>query len=471
MRWISQVVSWAGTLYAARLLLPDDYGLVAMAMLGIGLVRMVEDFGLDAILVQDRSIRGNDRAQLGGLLIGMALFLCALFAIASSWIAVFFKEPQVTPVVMVLSLLFITDALQVIPRAQLQRELQFRRLAIATLVQVTATSTALVIAARAGLGHWALVINTLVGAATVTILLTIWQPYAIAVPRDVARLLRPLLQGWRVLASRFAWYGYSNADQTIIGRVLGKDSLGAYSFAATFSTFAQQEIGSIISRVVPGIFSAAQDRRDELRRYFLMLTELLCVISFPMSIGLALTADLVIPLVLGPQWTAVIGPLRLLCLYSAFLAAQTFVSHVLMWTGQFRANMWCAILAGVTMPLALLGAASFGLEGIAAAWVLVFPLVSLPSFFFAFRTIDVGVWDWLNSLAPALVGCAAMAAAVFVARASVSVGDSEWIPVVICIAAGALTYLVTVWFGFRSRVLALVDLFSVLRRGSPQATV
>ncbi len=436
-----------------------------MAMLGIGLVRMVEDFGLDAILVQDRSIRGDSQAQLGGLVVGMALFLCGLFAMVSPWIAAFFNEPQVTSIVVVLSALFITDALQVIPRAQLQRELQFRRLAVATLVQVTATSLALVLGARMGLGHWALVVNSLVGAATVTALLTVWKPYRVSFPRDIATLLRPLLQGWRVLASRIAWYGYSNADQTIIGRVLGKDSLGAYSFAATFSTIAQQEVASIISRVVPGIFSEAQDRRTELRRYFLLLTELLCVISFPMIIGLALTADLVIPLVLGPQWGAVIGPLRLLCLYSAFLASQTLVGHVLMWTGQFRVNMWCSILAGVTMPLALLGAASFGLEGIAATWVIVFPLVSLPSFFYAFRTVDVRVSDWLDALSPGVFGCAAMAASVLVVRAIVPVAVHGWVSVGICVGIGALVYLATVWIFFRPRVLGWVGVFATLRKG------
>ena len=65
-------------------------------------------------------------------------------------------------------------------------------------------------------------------------------------------------------ASRIAWYGYTNIDQTLVGRVLGKDALGAYSFAVTFSTIAQQEVGAVVSRVVPGIFSEIQDQRAEL---------------------------------------------------------------------------------------------------------------------------------------------------------------------------------------------------------------
>src|SRR5262249_54959042 len=145
----------------------------------------------------------------------------------------------------------VTDALQVVPRATLQRELEFRRFALLTVVQTVATQGILLIAARAGWGFRALVASSVAGAATVTVLLMFWHPYAIAWPRNLATLARPLLQGWRVLAGRFGYYAFSSADQAIIGRFLGKDALGAYSFATTFAYLPLQEVSSIVSRVVP----------------------------------------------------------------------------------------------------------------------------------------------------------------------------------------------------------------------------
>jgi O-antigen/teichoic acid export membrane protein len=463
LRWIAQGISWIATLYAARLLAPGDYGLVAMASLAIGLARMVEDFGLDALLVQDRTIVGEQLARIAGLLLALAGGLCALYALCAPLIAGFFGEPQVATIIMVLSLLFVTDALQVVPRAQLQRDLQFGRLAAATLVQTVATSAVLVLAVRAHLGHWALVVNSLAGAVAVTAVLIAWRPFRIAWPRDVMRLAHPLLQGWRVLASRVAWYGYTNADQTIIGRVLGKDALGAYSFAVTFSSLAQQEVGAIVSRVVPGIFSAVQDQRAELRRYFLLLTEFLTAVTFPLAFGLALTADLVMPLVLGPKWDAVAPPLRLLCIYAAFLASQTLVSHVMLWTGQFRANMWCAILSGVTMPVALWAAVDYGLVGIGWAWVIFLPLTSIPAFRIAFRTIDIGVVDWLRAIAPALAASLVMAAAVGAMRSVLPPALAPIATSAIVIATGAVAYLATFWFGFRGRLDVLMALVRTIR--------
>src|SRR5262249_19644875 len=154
-----------------------------------------------------------------------------LFIFLAQPIAAFFKEPKLLTIIRILSLLFVFDAMQVVPRAMLQRSLQFQKLAVVSFVQVAATSIVLVVAVRMGLGHWSLVLNNLGGAAATTALLFLWHPYAIAWPRDIKKISTPLLQGWRILSTRMAWYGYSNADQTIIGRFLGKDALGTYSFA------------------------------------------------------------------------------------------------------------------------------------------------------------------------------------------------------------------------------------------------
>jgi O-antigen/teichoic acid export membrane protein len=467
MRWLAQVISWVATLYAARKLQPGDYGIVSMAMIAIGLARMVEDFGLDAILVQDRTIRGRQQAQIAGLILILAAVLCCVFLLIAHPVAAFFREPQVAWAISLLSLLFITDALQVIPRALLQRDLAYARLSIAALVQTLVTQAILVECALHGFGFRSLVLNTLGGAVAVTTLLLVWRPYAIAWPRNFSEIARSLLQGWRMLASRGANYFYLMADQTIIGRVLGKEALGAYSFAQTLSTTTIQEVSSVVTKVVPGIFSAAQERRDELRRYFLMLTEFISYLTLPMCVGLALTADVVVPTVLGPNWESVIGPLRILCLYTAFSNAQLLISHVMIWTGQFRAQMWCTILTAVGVPVSYLYASRFGLEGIAWALAIVYPLTNIPPIVIGFRTISIGVKDWLGALFPSLASCVAMSLVVIVVRTSIPPDASLHMRCALMIAAGAIAYCCAMWLFFRARLLRMIDVVRNLRQ--PQA--
>jgi O-antigen/teichoic acid export membrane protein len=471
LRWSAQFISWVGTAFAARMLTPGDYGLVGMAMLAIGLVRMVEDFGMDAVLVQDRTIQGERQARLAGLILLAGVVLSAAFVILSVPIATFFREPQVATLVAALSLLCVIDAIQVIPRAVLQRQMEFARLAWLQLIQVVATQTVLLVGAYLGWGVWALVFNTLGGALVATLVLLLWRPFELRWPREIAQLAKPLMQGWRILASRFAWYAYTSADQTVIGRMLGKDALGTYSFAMTFSTTVSQEISSVLSRVVPGVFSSVQHLQDQLRRYFLVLTELLCYLALPVSFGMALTADLVVAIVLGPQWTAVVTPLRILCVYAAFYSCQVLVGHLLLWTGRFRANMWCSVLAAALLPLGFYVGASWGLAGIAWVWVIGLPLANLPAFVISFRAIAIDGWQWLNAFVPALVGCIAMVAVVLAIRAVMPSTVPLPIYTATCVLAGMASYVATLLLFFRSRLLAVRDFLKVIRANDAPAAL
>jgi teichuronic acid exporter len=270
--------------------------------------------------------------------------------------------------------------------------------------------------------------------------------------------------GWRVLGSRFAWYAYTNADSTIIGKFLGKDALGVYSFAQTFSTIACEETTSIVSRVVPGVFTTVQHQRDELRRYFSLLTELLVFLTFPILFGTALIADLVVGIVLGPQWAAVIVPLRILCLYAAFFSSKVLVAHVLMWTGQFRANMWLSILMALVMPGAFLLTVRWGVEAVAWTWVAVYPLANVPAMWLAFRTLDRGFGVWLHTLVPAGVACVAMSVILLGVRSLLPSSTPQAAAAAISVAVAAASYAAVLWWFFRSRVVAM---FAFIKGGLP----
>jgi O-antigen/teichoic acid export membrane protein len=463
LRWASQLISWGATFYAAHVLVPGDFGLIAMAMVAIGLARMVQEFGLDAILVQDRGIVGDRQARMAGMLIAFGVLLCIAYYLASGFVARFFGEPKVGSMVAALGLLFVFDAIQIVPYAELQRRLEYRRLAIVLFTQAAVVSVALVTAVSVGLGTWSLVFNQLAGEAAVTALLLYWAPYRVAWPREMANLARPLMQGWRMLVSRFIWYAYTTADQTIIGRVLGKDLLGTYSFALTLSAVAQREIGAVVSKVAPGIFSEVQGRRDELRRYFLLLTEFVTILSFPLTIGLALVADLLIPLLLGEQWRGVVPPLRWLCACSVLMTSQLMVAHVLLWTGQFRVNMWCTVIPGAVIPVAILLAVNAGLEAIAIAWTVALTLASVPPFYFALRTINISLRPWINAILPATTACALMAVAVLTVRYELPGQLAAGVQTAVAVAVGAVTYPAALWLLFRGRMQEMFQFTRHLR--------
>ena len=227
------------------------------------------------------------------------------FAALALPVASYFREPAVAAIVAALSLTFVFDAVQVVPRALLQWDLRFRTLAWLHGLQVTIAAIVVAGAATLRLGHWALVLNTLVSGAIITGTLYALRPFQVDWPRQFGQIAGSLAAGWRMLVSCGPWYGYSSLDPALIGRMLGKEALGIFGFAMTFASLPVTEVSSMVSKVVPRVFSSVQDRPPRLRRYFLLLTETASYITLPVSVGLALTAEDFILLALGPKWVDV----------------------------------------------------------------------------------------------------------------------------------------------------------------------
>jgi teichuronic acid exporter len=453
LRWLGQLISWCATLYAVRILTPGDYGLVAMATIPIGFARLVENFGLESVVLQDRSLAGEQIARLAGLGIALSLGLIVVFMLGSPLFAGFFREPAVQPIIMVLSLTFLIDALQIVPRALLQRDLQFQRLAKINFVQVCVSAAILVTASSIGLGPWALVANTLIGALVTLALILRLRPYAIALPRKVRTLLQPLTAGWRVLVAHTGWYGYSNADSAIVGRVLGKDEAGIFSIALALANLPTQELASVMGRVVPGVFTRSQSDQTLLRRYFLLLTEGLSYLALPIATGIALTADTIVAVLFGEQWLDAANPLRILCGYVAFHVMQMLAPHVIMWTGHFRAIMWLNLFALAVLPPAFLVGIQWGLVGVAWAWVIAYPIAMLPALILSNRLLGISWLQFVAPMGPALVACGAMIATVMmVDRAFDMEAWSNQSQLVARALIGAVAYAAVLALVFRARV-------------------
>lgn len=466
-RWTGQIVSWAVLLYAARVLTPADFGLVAMAMVPIGLARMIEDLGLDAALVQNRQLDAQQISALGGLAVVFGIALCLVYVAASGLIAEVYGEPKVAAVVAVLALLFVLDALQIVPRALLQRDLKFGWLACVNGLQLVVSALVLGAGAALGVSYWALVLNHVISNAAVLVLLVFLRPHKLAWPREWRRLMRSIRFGGSMLVSRIAWYGYSNADQLIVGRYLGKDALGAYSFALTFAQVPVAEVSSLSGKVVPGVFSAVQSSARQLTRYFLLLTEAVSLITVPACIGIALVASDFVPIVIGPQWDAVILPLQILAIYTCVVSVTVLWSHVLIWTGHPHINMYMALLALLLLPPAFYFAVRAGTPGVAAAWVIVFPLTLVPLFWFMTRIIPLTFRRFLRCLGPAIISSALMSIAVLLMKDVVAPHWGAELRLAGCVLVGVAVYTAALLALFNRRIKLIVAVIARATKGRP----
>src|ERR1041385_9085604 len=420
VKWMAQLVSWAATLIVARLITPTDYGLFAMAMVYAGFVQLVNELGLSLAIVQYRELNSRQIAQLGGLALLVGVFLFGVSLALSGPIAAFFGEDAVRWIVIALSLTFVMRAVQVVPRSLMARDLEFRRLAWIDACEAFVWSSVTLIGALFGLGYWALVLGAVVSGGAVMVVLCVRRPHRVSWPHDIGSIAHAIRLGWYVVVSQLCWYVYTHAALTIVGQV------------------------------TPGVFSAAQHDRATLRRYLLALTEGLALLTFPMSVGLALVADLFVIVVLGAQWVAAIVPLRVLGLYGGFRAIFNPLPQMLVATGHAKRNMRFNLVAAVVLPTLLWLGSRWGVPGVALAWIVGYPLVTVPTFFRSTpRILELRPRTYLRTLWPATSAAAGIAVVVVALR---DVTPASW-PAVARLAleviGGAVAYVSVLALGHR----------------------
>ncbi len=459
MKWLTQLLSWVSMLVVARLLTEADFGLVGAASVFIGLITLVSELGLGAAIVQRRDLSEDQIARLGGVSVILGFLLALGSAAAALPVAAFFRKGAVAGVVSAMGATFITAGLQVVPRSLLQRELQFRRLAWMDGLQAVVGTACTLGLAFLGFRYWALVFSNLITGVVMASAFFYLHPHRLAWPRDLKSISSAITFGRDIAVSRVAWYGYSNADFTLVGRVLGVATLGFYSIGWTIASVPVDRVAGLVSRVIPAIFSAVQHDLPALRRYVLRLTEGLALITFPASLGLAAVAEDFVPVVLGERWRPAILPLRLLAFYAGFRSITTIFGHLLPAVGQARRSMQFSLLALAVLPPMFYFGTRWGTAGVAAAWIIGYPLVMIPVFRTVFRLIALPGMDYLKAVWPALSASVVMAGAVLLIRATM---PGHWplsARLALEVGAGALTYLILLHLLHRDRVRAVVAVF------------
>ncbi|MGH9600393.1 MAG: lipopolysaccharide biosynthesis protein, partial [Terracidiphilus sp.] len=439
-KWGSQALSWASTLIVARLLTPEDYGLVGMASVYLGLVTMLSEFGLGTTIMALRDLSDEQVAQLHGFafLFGLAGF--AVSCLIARPLGTFFHSAELPPVVIVMSVAFIVTSFRIVPGALLRRELRFRDLAIVDAVSAVVLSVVMVAFAWFGFRYWTLVIGGLLSSSLATAQILWLRRQRMAIPRT-ATLQHSMTFSKHILASRLSWYAYSNADFVVAGRLLGKAALGVYDFAWTLANVPIEKITVLIGQVTFPIFSAVQNEPAEMRRYLLRLTEGLALLTFPASFGMALVAPDFVLLFLGPKWHDAILPLQLLAVFVGFRSVVPMYSQVLNVVGESRFAMYNSLLAALVMPASFYFMCTrWGTAGLAAAWIVAYPLLALMMYVRVAECIALPTRQYLGALWPALSSTIVMCGAVLGVRFMTMGLRSPGLHLALEVATGALAY-------------------------------
>lgn len=466
--WSSQLISWAALLIVVRLLKPSDFGIVGMCVVLYAHLRFVGEFGIPTTVVTLRSLSDDDLAQLNtmGGVFGIGAFIMACLL---AWpAAVFFRTPRLVPVILVTCIGLIAQGLRSVPEGLLAKEMRFKLLSFVDAGRDVTSAVVTVTLAYLHFGYWALVWGTVVSTVLRSATIIAIRPYRFALPRP-SSVRRTLVFSGHVWISVFAWSTYNSLDNVTAGRVLGQSALGLYGMAWTLANTPLEKVVSLVTTVVPSYLAAVQKEPAALRRYLLNVTEAIALITFPLTVGLALVARQAVPLIMGTKWNGMILPLEILCSYAAFRSIVALLPKLLTAIGNARFVMRVELWNLVWMGTAFYVGSRWGTAGIAFAWVIAYPVAVIPLFWKAFASIKLRVPDYLQAVRPGLDGTIAMALVVGLLKWKVHFGHPLVLHLVIEILCGGLAYIATVLLLHRERALSFLRLVKNMRQRKLQA--
>jgi PST family polysaccharide transporter len=402
----NRVLTLATMVVLARLLVPSDFGLVALAVLGVGLLSLFSGLGLGGVLIVRQDLDARAQGTVLTLLLVTGAALALLLAAGSPLVADAFDEPRLKSVLGVLSLMVLLSGFNWFYETVMQRELEFRRRFFSQMAQTVANASSALLLAILGAGVWSLVAGQIFGTVAYGVALVSLAPYRVRpafdrkAARDVLRNGRGfLLQGGTAFVSM-------NADYVAVGRALGAGPLGIYSMAYRVGEVPYWAIVDPVARVTFPGFARMRHRGEDLRRTFLSSLRLVALVTCPLGVLLSAAASPFTNAVFGETWLAMIGPLAVLGIWTAVRSVEVTTAWLLNSAGE--ADL-LALLSGVLLaPLvvSLLVAAELG--GITAvAWVMlanaVLGLVVVG--FFVERRVGVSLAEQWRAIWPVVAAC------------------------------------------------------------------
>lgn len=378
---LSQSLHIAIRLLLARLLVPADFGLVAMALVLLSVTSLISDLGLGNALVQRPALEERHRSTAFWFTGAVSLGLFTLFFLSAPLAAWFFEEARVTPVLRALSLTLLLAAPESTYAALLTRRMDFKSLALRQILATGMAGAVGIGAALSGFGVMALVIHALTQAMTSSVLLawrTGWSPkwqFSRSALHDLWSF------GKWVAGARVLNYLNRNVDNLLIGRFLGARALGLYSFSYQAVLLPLVYVARPVAAVsFPALARIQQDRQRCARAYHRTL-EMVTLVAWPLAALGAVASPAAVPLLAGEQWRAAIPIFQILSGVAALHAFMNLAGTLFEALGQSRVGFrWLVFVVPVNVLGFVLGL-PWGPAGVAsgllAAALVLVPLQSL----------------------------------------------------------------------------------------------
>ncbi len=457
----SQLVAWSSTFMVIRILNPTDYGLFAMTSVVLVLFGLLNGYGFANAAIAQRDGGKEQLRQLFGLLIVVNVAMTLLQIAIAPLVAAYYRQPIIADMLRVQALIYLTNPFQALGYAVLSRAMDFRRQAQVNVASALLSAATALGCALSGMGVWTLVAAPFAMFAsralgTITVAKAwMWPSFDFRGAKALAGY------GGTIMAGQIFWFAQTQSDIIVAGRTFAPHELGFYTTALFLSQIFVTKVVPPLNEVAFSAYAQIQDDLSAVAAGFLKSVRVIMTIALPFCLGLAAVAFPAVKVMLGDKWMASAPVVQLLCIAMPFMTLHVLFGPAANACGHPRVTTRSAILGAVLMPLCYMVGVHWGAPGIAASWLVAYPLLTVISAIWIMPLIGVKARDIRDALQPPVLGTLAMAAGV-TALDHVLPPMSPLLRLSLEVALGGAIYGGWMLTFARSRLRELIDL--VLKR-------
>lgn len=349
----------------ARVLFPDDYGLIALVTVFITVLNVFVDSGLANALIQKKDADNIDFSTVFWFNIFWCVILYFFLFSISPYLAQFYGRQEIAPVLRVLGLQVIISGVKNVEQAYVSRTMQFRKFFFATLGGTIGAAVIGIWMAYHGYGVWALVAQHLFNSLVDTVILwkTVkWRPRLVF---SIARFKRLFSFGWKLLASALLDTSYTEIRQLVIGKIYTSSDLAYYNRGRQFPFIFVANVNSAIDSVLLPSMSSEQDNKIRVKVMTRRAIQISTFVMAPLMMGLAFVGEPFVRLILTEKWIPCVPYMRIFCISFMFQPIHTANLNAIKAMGrsdlflklEIIKKIVCLVILGLTMNISVMAMA------------------------------------------------------------------------------------------------------------------
>src|SRR6056297_72414 len=398
------IVAFFASIILARLIAPGEFGLLAIAMIFVGLGKIFANLGINTAIIQKKNL--NSKNLRAALYVSLLSSLCIyiLIWLIAPFAAEFFNESRAESVIRWIGLLFLFNGLTTIGQGVLMRHFKYRPIFfIEVVAYILGYGIVGITLATLGYGVWSLVWGVLTQYALMAFFYLIYVRIPLMPVFKEGEYQKIIRFGGGVSLLGFFNYIAMNLDNLIIGRLLQAHQLGLYSKAFGLMQLPVRNLSYTLGGVSMSTFSAIQDKKDVMRSAFYRAADLISLVACPVAVIMFISAEYMILGLYGPQWVDAVSAFRILSLgiiVKAFFGVTGSIAKSTdnVFKETWRQLVFATVLGGLSLLLI-----DYGIEGVALAVTFSSVLFFLLMVQLSLRIINGAWWDFLKCLKGGIV--------------------------------------------------------------------